>query len=101
VIMNKEFILKLKNIGSVLLNSPARNPIFSVAFLFLIVLALGALIFYRYDILVKASQPKITAEAVQFEEELYRQILKEWQTRDERSGAVDSLKYIDPFQEKR
>ena len=44
---------------------------------------------------------KIIADLVRFLQGGKVKILKEWQTRDERSGAVDSLKYIDPFQEKR
>ena len=99
--MNKEVILKLKNICSAFLRSLAGNPLPAVATLFSVVLALGALIFYRYDILVEASQPKTTGETVQFKKELYLQILKEWQERDKRFAAADSQKYINPFQEKR
>ncbi len=99
--MNKELIGKLKNICSVFLGGLAGNPLHAVVFLFLIVLALGALVFYRYDILVKFSEPKIAGEIVQFQKELYRQILKEWQSRDKRFTEADSQNYINPFQEKR
>ncbi len=99
--MNKEPVLKLKNICSSFLKGPAGNPLPAVAILFLAVLALGALIFYRYDVLVETSQPKTAGEIIQFQKEIYQQILKEWQVRDERFTAADSIKYINPFQEKR
>lgn len=99
MIMDKESILKLKNICSGFVRGLAEKPFSAFVILFLIVLALGALIFYRYDILIKLSQPKPAGEVVQFEKELYQQILKEWQARDERAAGFQS--YIDPFQKKR
>ena len=79
----------------------AGKPLPAIMFLLLVVLALGALIFYRYDILVEFSEPKISGQTVQFKKDLYREILKEWQTREKRFTAADSQNYINPFQEKR
>lgn len=99
--MNKELIQKLGNICSDFLRNLARNPFLAIVFLFLIVLVSGALIFYRYDILVKLSEPKAGSETVQFQKEIYQQILREWKEREERFETADSTKYINPFQEKR
>ncbi|MFH1423358.1 MAG: hypothetical protein ABIG29_00135 [Candidatus Nealsonbacteria bacterium] len=99
--MNKEFILKLKNICNAFLKGLAGNLLPAVAILFLVVLVLGALVFYRYDILVRTSQSNSIGGTVQFQKELYQQILKEWQTRDKRFAAADAQSYIDPFQENR
>ena len=82
--MNKELVPKLKNICNIFLRVLAGNPLSAIVFLFLVVLALGAFVFYRYDVLVKVSQPKTAGETVQFEKELYQQILKEWQARDQK-----------------
>ncbi len=99
--MNKKFILKLKNVCGKFLGGMAENPLPAIVFLFSVVLELGALMFYRYDILVKVPESKIVGETVQFQKELYRQILKEWRARDERFEEADSKNYINPFQEKR
>lgn len=99
--MNKEFISKFKNICIAFLRGLAENPLSATALLFSIVLALGVLVFYRYDVLVHFSEPKIVGKTVQFQKELYQQILKEWQARDEEFKAADSQKYINPFQKKR
>lgn len=98
IIMNKEFISKLKNICSIFLNGLAGNPLRAIVFLFLIVLTLGALVFYRYDVLVEVSEPKMIGETVQFQKEPYRQILKEWQAREDRFETASFNNYINPFQ---
>ncbi|MFH1575360.1 MAG: hypothetical protein ABIB55_00220 [Candidatus Nealsonbacteria bacterium] len=95
--MNKEFISKLKNICGIFLRSLAANPLYVIVFLFLIVLALGFLVFYQYDILVEGSETKTTVETVKFRKELYTKILKEWQARDERLEMADSQSHINPF----
>jgi len=99
--MSKEFINKIENTCSGFTRCLAGKPLFAIVFLFLIVLLSGVLIFYRYDILVKSSEPQILNETGQFQKEAYQQVLKEWQIRDERFTAADSQKYIDPFQAKR
>ena len=98
IVMNKAIVSKLKNIYSGFLRGLAGNPLPAIVFLFLVVLALGALIFYRYDILVGLSEPKAAGETIQFQEELYQQVLKEWQAREERFQAASSQNYINPFQ---
>ncbi|MFH1780647.1 MAG: hypothetical protein ABH841_01440 [Candidatus Nealsonbacteria bacterium] len=99
--MNKEFIAKFKNICSAVLYGLAKNPLYAVAFLFLIVLALGALIFYQYDASVEFFEPRIPGETIQFQKDLYYRILKERQDRDERFAKIDDQNYINPFQAKR
>lgn len=99
IIMNKEFITKFKNICSVFLRVLAGNPLQAIVILFLIVLALGALVFYRYDVLIKLSEPKIINGTLQFQKEAYEQILGEWQAREDRITTISSSYYIDPFQQ--
>jgi len=99
--MNKAFIPELKNSGRALLYGLAGNPLQTIGCLFLVALALGALIFYRYDFLAEFSEPAAFQEPVQFQKELYDQVLGEWQARDERFAGAGSQNYIDPFSEKR
>ncbi|MBU1993068.1 hypothetical protein KKG51_05240 [Patescibacteria group bacterium] len=96
--MNNRFILKIKNSCCVILRAFAENPLCTIAFSFLIVLALGVFIFYRYYVLAEFSELKTTGKTLEFQEELYRQVLKKWQERDERLESAGSQKYLDPFQ---
>lgn len=99
--MNKQFISKSKNICCAFLKTSAENPLPAIVLLFLIVLALGVLTFYRYDVLAEKSETKTSGEGIQFQTEFYQQILKEWQVRDQRFEGAGFQKYINPFQEKR
>ena len=95
--MNNSFLLKFKNNFRGFSTRLAEHSLTTVIFLFLIVLTLGAILFYQYDILAENAEPKSGGEAIRFEQELYQQILKEWQVREARFEAAGSQNYINPF----
>lgn len=94
--MNKLFLVKFKKTIAAFLSKTAEYPLTATLCLFFIVLALGAFVFYQYDILIKNAEPK-TEEVIRFQKEIYQQILKEWQTREARFGSAGSRSYINPF----
>lgn len=96
--MNKGFFPKFKNAFRVFLTRLAGHSLTTIIFLFLIVLTLGAVLFYQYDILAENAEPKSGGEAIRFQQELYQQILQEWQAREARFAVAGSQNYINPFQ---
>ncbi|MFA4998578.1 MAG: hypothetical protein WC514_00945 [Candidatus Paceibacterota bacterium] len=64
--------------------------------LFFVALIIGALVFYKYNNLIKES-PSISKGSLQFKEEAYRDILTIWQIKEERLRLIDLKKYSDPF----
>lgn len=53
--------------------------------------------FYKYNILVKKTEPEIEGVALEFKKDFYQNILQEWQEREERFEATESKEYPDPF----
>ena len=66
-------------------------------FLFLI---MGGFVFYKYNILIKNTEPKISEKTLQFEERAYQNVLAELQNREKRFNEAPQKEYKDPFQEK-
>lgn len=95
--MNKNFFIKFKNSCRIFLTRLAERSLATIVFLFLIVLILGALLFYQYDILAKNAEPKSGGEQIRFQQELYQQVLQEWQAREARFIQAGSQDYINPF----
>lgn len=95
--MDKDFFIKFKNSSRIFLTRLAERSLTTIIFIFLIVLVLGAVLFYQYDILAKDAEPKSGAEAIRFQQELYQQVLQEWQAREARFAAAGSQSYINPF----
>lgn len=95
--MDKGFFVKLKNSYRAFLTKLAERPLTTIIFLFLIVLVLGAILFYQYDILTKNAEPKGGGESIRFQQELYHQVLQEWQAREARFAQAGSQDYINPF----
>lgn len=99
--MNDNFLLKLRAACSRFLRGFAGRPLLTLILLFFLVLISGAFVFYRYEVLVRLAQPETTGQTIQFEKDLYQQIIKEWQSRDERFEAASVKNYLNPFQQKR
>ena len=68
----------------------ADHAFFAFLFLFFISLILGAIMFYRYDILVQQIEPEPEVALIEFKEELYQDVLKEWQVRQEKFDSAAS-----------
>ena len=68
--------------------------------LILLTLILGALIFYKYNVLIKKEEPKVIEKPLQLEEKTYQKIVSEWQKREKRFIEASQKEYSDPFREK-
>jgi len=99
--MEKEVSRKLKSACNNFLGCLAGHPLFAFVTIFLIVLALGGGLFYKYGVLAERAEPKAGEGIIQFRADLYQQILKDWQERQERFQSAGSQQYLNPFQEKR
>ncbi len=67
--------------------------------LFILSLAIGANLFYKYNILVQRAEPEGLEQAVFFKEKTYQQVLEIWQEREKRFQEADFKEYPDPFLE--
>ena len=99
--MKKEDFQKTKNTLGKFLRRSAEWPLLTFLVLFFLVLILGGLSFYKYSILTQKVEPEIIEKPVQFQENLYQKILKEWQDKEQRFEAATTKKYDNPFQKER
>jgi len=67
--------------------------------LFILSLAIGANLFYKYSVLAERAEPEILEQTVLFKEITYQKILKVWQEREKRFEEADSREYSNPFLE--
>lgn len=95
--MNKEDFKKFKNTLNNFCRVAAEHVFLSFLISAALALLIGAGLFYQYAILAQRAEPQITKEPIQFKEDFYRQILTQWQAREERFGAVDKKTYLDIF----
>lgn len=96
--MNLEIFKKAEKSCGNFLKCSAKRPLLSFIVLFLTVLVIGGWLFYQYNILAQAAEPKTAGEAVRFQKDVYQQILKMWQSREAQFKAAGSKNYINPFQ---
>lgn len=68
-----------------------------LVFLFLI---MGGFVFYKYNILIKNTEPKVSEKPLQFEKRAYQNVLAELQNQEKRFNEASQKEYKDPFQEK-
>jgi len=68
--------------------------------LFILSLAIGANLFYKYNILAQRAEPESLEPSVLFKEKTYQQVLKIWQERDKRFQEADFKEYSNPFLER-
>ena len=74
-----------------------ENPLFTFFFLLILALIFGDLIFYQYSFLVEKKEPQIIERPIQFKEELYQKILKEWEIRQKNFDEAEQKEYRDLF----
>ncbi|GEM_PF-2370217 len=58
-------------------------------FLFFVSLTIGGIMFYRYGIVALQAEPEPEGVSVRFQENVYQEILKEWQIREKRFEVAD------------
>lgn len=96
-IFNKIFnIIQIEKIKKVpwILGSHAFSIILILVLLDLI---LGEFLLYKYALLVKKEEPKITENIIKFEYSDYQKILEEWQAREQKFKEFSVEKYSNPF----
>jgi len=96
--MKQEIFRKIERTYNNFLRCSVKRPLLTFIILFLAVLTIGGWLFYQYNVLAQAAEPKTSGEAVRFQKDLYQQILQTWQSRDEQFKAVSSRDYLNPFQ---
>ena len=67
--------------------------------LFILSLAIGANLFYKYSILAERVEPEELEQTVLFKERTYQKVLKAWQEREKRFQEADFKEYSNPFLE--
>ncbi len=60
-----------------------RNAFVVILFLVILDILFGVLIFYNYIFLVRTSQPRITESPSAFKTNVYQEVLREWETREQ------------------
>jgi len=83
-----------------------KNIIFKIGetplpFLFILIflsILIGGLVFYEYGWLPEKEVLSIAPKPLKFQKTLYQNILKEWESRQEKFEKIDSKEYLDLFQ---
>ena len=76
----------------------ADNLAWSCLALFLLVLALGALVFYSYGVLAEKKEFNDLKSPLQLEEKTYQEVLKVWQKQEEDFNKADEKDCPDLFE---
>jgi len=93
----KERINKLKkSLGKVTLII-TTHAFWACLVLFILSLAIGADLFYKYSVSAQSAEPESLEQAVFFKEKTYQKVLKIWQEREKRFQEADSKEYPNPF----
>ena len=94
------FKIETKKIKKFLKGLPrvlAERAFLTFLFLFLMVLIIGGIVFYKYNVLAKKAEPQILEQPLQFQEKTYQSVLKVWQEKEKRFKAADFKEYLNPF----
>ena len=94
-------MIKIKNLGQFLKKifwKIGKNPLFTLLILLILTFIFSGLIFYQYVFLAEKKEPQIIERPIQFKEELYQKILKEWEERQKNFDQVEQKEYRDLFQ---
>lgn len=96
---------RLNNSLLVLSRRIADNLFLSFMVVFSIALLISGILFYQYVILPQnlpagrqGKEPVVSGQAIQLQENLYQNVLQEWQDRQDGWQAIQEKKYPNPFQ---
>ena len=95
--MNKGDLEKFKSKLSKFCLFSAEHSFLSILILIFIALLIGGWLFYQYSILTQKAEPQITKQTIQFKENLYQEILDQWQDREEKFKAAGEKEHLDIF----
>lgn len=75
----------------------AENAFLTFLGLFLIVLVISSILFYKYDILIKKTVIKTDDQPIEFKEQIHSSVIQIWQEREKKLEQADSKIYLNPF----
>lgn len=87
--------IKKKLVRSVI--KVAERPLLYSFIIFLIVLAIGGILFYQYIFLAQRKETDLLTFPVLLEEETYQKILRGWQEQESKFNEADTKSYLNPF----
>jgi len=90
-------IKQIKCLFKRLPQTAAEHIFWSFLALFFIAAACGGILFYKYNILAKNTEPQKIETTVKIDEQLYQKLSDIWQKRGEAFDAAKTKKYADPF----
>jgi len=88
---------KNKSSGKNIFLSLAQHSFGLILVLFLVSLAVGGVVYYRYIVLLQNQALNLTQKPARFREDQFQNLLKEQQNREIKLNAVDSQEYRDLF----
>jgi len=92
--------MKLKKLKKTLFKIPqamASHAFFSCLVLFLLALFIGFGVFYKYNNLIQSAGPDDSESLNMLDYQKYNKVLERWEEDEERSRAIDSKEYPNPF----
>jgi len=77
-----------------------QNLFLSCLAFFFLALIFGAFIFYKYSIWLPKKEISVFQDFSPFQRNVYENILKTWQQKEEKFKEADSKEYLNPFKKK-
>jgi len=94
-------LAKVKNLFNKISGFLSKHSFLTFLILFMMESILGALIFYKYNILVLKKEPQVSEKANLFKEKDYQNILNILQEREKKFQEAELRSFLNPFQEMR
>ena len=79
--------------------SLAENAFRSFMILVCLALIFGCVLFYKYSVLAEKKEPEVFKKPIEFKENIFENILKEWENREVKFNATDTKEYPDLLKE--
>ncbi|MGB2762353.1 MAG: hypothetical protein WBC21_02325 [Minisyncoccales bacterium] len=77
----------------------AENAFRSFMILVCLALIFGSVLFYKYSVLAEKKEPEVFKKPIEFKENIFENILKEWEEREVKFNAADTKEYPDLLKE--
>ena len=75
----------------------AKRSFITSLFLILLSVLLGGILYYRYIILLDKQEPQPSTVSLKFRQEVYKNVLDEWEKMNENFEGGGLKNYLDPF----
>lgn len=93
----KIYFKKLKNSAKNFPKALADKSFLSSIILIFLALVVGAILFYKYDVLVEKQEAQSSQTSLRIQQANYSFVMSEWQERQEKFDAADFKNWPDPF----